>query len=183
MSQFCVSANPDPTGASMLAARRALGLRPVEGPNRLLIDAGTFRQQRIDSFKNIVEGSGSCQVILLRAGHRRTLRVGRQGKDDGGSDLMASMVEFGKSAACRGGNQYQGSVLPLRRTDASRTVGGRTYQVNALGVGSQHRRGIRTDHAGEPESQAVMEAPLQEARCREFMSRPSSYGLVTTLSS
>ena len=51
---------------------------------------------RIDSFRNIVEGSGFVQLIFFVPGIDETLRVGGKGKVSADPELMASMVEFGK---------------------------------------------------------------------------------------
>jgi predicted pyridoxine 5'-phosphate oxidase superfamily flavin-nucleotide-binding protein len=51
---------------------------------------------RIDSFRNIVEGSGFVQLIFFVPGIDETLRVGGKGKVSMDPDVMASMVEFGK---------------------------------------------------------------------------------------
>jgi len=51
---------------------------------------------RIDSFRNIVEGSGFVQLIFFVPGIDETLRVGGRGKVSVDPELMASMIEFGK---------------------------------------------------------------------------------------
>ena len=51
---------------------------------------------RIDSFRNIVEGSGQLQLIFFVPGIDETLRVGGAGKLSAEPDLLASMEEFGK---------------------------------------------------------------------------------------
>ncbi len=51
---------------------------------------------RIDSFRNIVEGSGFVQLIFFVPGIDETLRVGGTGKVSVDPELMASMIEFGK---------------------------------------------------------------------------------------
>jgi PPOX class probable FMN-dependent enzyme len=51
---------------------------------------------RIDSFRNIVEGSGKLQVIFFVPGIDETLRVGGTGRLSAEPDLLASMEEFGK---------------------------------------------------------------------------------------
>jgi uncharacterized protein len=51
---------------------------------------------RIDSFRNIVEGSGFVQLIFFVPGIDETLRVGGKGKLSAEPDLLASMEEFGK---------------------------------------------------------------------------------------
>jgi predicted pyridoxine 5'-phosphate oxidase superfamily flavin-nucleotide-binding protein len=51
---------------------------------------------RIDSFRNIVEGSGFVQLIFFVPGIDETLRVGGKGKLSADPDLLGAMVEFGK---------------------------------------------------------------------------------------
>jgi predicted pyridoxine 5'-phosphate oxidase superfamily flavin-nucleotide-binding protein len=51
---------------------------------------------RIDSFRNIVEGSGFVHLLFFVPGIDETLRVGGTGKVSVDPDLLASMVEFGK---------------------------------------------------------------------------------------
>jgi predicted pyridoxine 5'-phosphate oxidase superfamily flavin-nucleotide-binding protein len=51
---------------------------------------------RIDSFRNIVEGSGFVQLIFFVPGIDETLRVGGTGRLSAEPELLASMEEFGK---------------------------------------------------------------------------------------
>jgi predicted pyridoxine 5'-phosphate oxidase superfamily flavin-nucleotide-binding protein len=51
---------------------------------------------RIDSFKNIVEGSGLLQLIFFVPGIDETLRVGGSGTVTTDATLLAAMKEFGK---------------------------------------------------------------------------------------
>jgi predicted pyridoxine 5'-phosphate oxidase superfamily flavin-nucleotide-binding protein len=51
---------------------------------------------RIDSFKNIVEGSGFVHLVFFVPGIDETLRVGGKGKLSAAPDLLAAMEEFGK---------------------------------------------------------------------------------------
>src|SRR5207245_2403146 len=71
------------------------GFVHVAGPNRLLMPDRSGNN-RIDSFRNIVEGSGFVQLIFFVPGIDETLRVGGNGKLSAERDLLASMVEFGK---------------------------------------------------------------------------------------
>jgi predicted pyridoxine 5'-phosphate oxidase superfamily flavin-nucleotide-binding protein len=52
---------------------------------------------RIDSFRNVVEGSGFVHLLFFVPGIDETLRVGGRGSLSADPDLLASMVEFGKS--------------------------------------------------------------------------------------
>jgi hypothetical protein len=51
---------------------------------------------RIDSFRNIVEGSGFVQLIFFVPGIDETLRVGGKGALTTDTDLLASMMEFAR---------------------------------------------------------------------------------------
>ena len=51
---------------------------------------------RIDSFRNIVEGSGFVHLLFFVPGIDETLRVGGRGTLTTDPELMATMVEFGK---------------------------------------------------------------------------------------
>jgi PPOX class probable FMN-dependent enzyme len=96
MSPFCVLATSGTDGSVDASPRGGNpGFVRVAGPNRLLMPdrAGN---NRIDSFRNIVEGSGFVQLIFFVPGIDETLRVGGTGKLSAEPDLLASMEEFGK---------------------------------------------------------------------------------------
>jgi PPOX class probable FMN-dependent enzyme len=96
MSPFCVLATSGTDGSVDASPRGGNpGFVNVTGPNQLLMPdrAGN---NRIDSFKNIVEGSGFFQLIFFVPGIDETLRVGGKGKLSTEPDLLAAMEEFGK---------------------------------------------------------------------------------------
>jgi uncharacterized protein len=96
MSPFCVMATSGSDGSVDASPRGGNpGFVNVTGPNQLLMPdrAGN---NRIDSFKNIVEGSGFVQLIFFVPGIDETLRVGGKGKLSAEPDLLAAMEEFGK---------------------------------------------------------------------------------------
>jgi PPOX class probable FMN-dependent enzyme len=79
MSPFCVLATSGSDGSVDASPRGGNpGFVHVEGPNALLMPdrAGN---NRIDSWKNIVEGSGRLQLIFFVPGIDETLRVGGRG--------------------------------------------------------------------------------------------------------
>src|SRR5258707_8355954 len=96
MSPFCVLATSGSDGSVDASPRGGNpGFVSVAAPNRLLMPdrAGN---NRIDSFRNIVEGSGFVQLIFFVPGIDETLRVGGTGRVSAEAGLMASMVEVGK---------------------------------------------------------------------------------------
>jgi PPOX class probable FMN-dependent enzyme len=96
MSPFCVLATSGSDGSVDASPRGGNpGFVHVAGPNLLLMPDRSGNN-RIDSFRNIVEGSGFVQLIFFVPGIDETLRVGGCGKVSADPDLMASMVEFGK---------------------------------------------------------------------------------------
>jgi PPOX class probable FMN-dependent enzyme len=96
MSPFCVLATSGSDGSVDASPRGGNpGFVHVAGPNRLLMPDRSGNN-RIDSFRNIVEGSGFVQLIFFVPGIDETLRVGGTGKLSAEPDLLASMEEFGK---------------------------------------------------------------------------------------
>jgi PPOX class probable FMN-dependent enzyme len=96
MSPFCVLATSGADGSVDASPRGGNpGFVHVEGPNCLLMPDRSGNN-RIDSFRNIVEGSGFVQLIFFVPGIDETLRVGGKGAVTTDADLLASMVEFGK---------------------------------------------------------------------------------------
>ena len=96
MSPFCVLATSGSDGSVDASPRGGNpGFIHVAGPSQLLMPDRSGNN-RIDSFRNIVEGSGFVQLIFFVPGIDETLRVGGKGKVSVDPELMASMVEFGK---------------------------------------------------------------------------------------
>ena len=96
MSPFCVLATSASNGSVDASPRGGHpGFVRVAGPNELLMPdrAGN---NRIDSFKNIVEGSGFVQLIFFVPGIDETLRVGGSGGLSAEPELLAGMEEFGR---------------------------------------------------------------------------------------
>jgi len=96
MSPFCVLATSGSDGSVDASPRGGNpGFVHVVGPNQILMPDRSGNN-RIDSFRNIVEGSGFVQLIFFVPGIDETLRVGGTGKLSGDPELLASMEEFGK---------------------------------------------------------------------------------------
>jgi uncharacterized protein len=96
ISPFCVLATSGSDGSVDASPRggnpgfvRVAGADLLQMPDR-------SGNNRIDSFRNIVEGSGFVQLIFFVPGIDETLRVGGKGRLSVEPDLLASMVEFGK---------------------------------------------------------------------------------------
>ena len=96
MSPFCVLATSGSDGSVDASPRGGNpGFVHVLSPTQLAMPDRSGNN-RIDSFRNIVEGSGKLQLIFFVPGIDETLRVGGTGKLSADPDLLASMEEFGK---------------------------------------------------------------------------------------
>jgi PPOX class probable FMN-dependent enzyme len=96
MSPFCVLATSGTDGSVDASPRGGHpGFIRVDGPNGLLMPDRPGNN-RIDSFKNIVEGTGRLQLIFFVPGIDETLRVGGRGAVTTDPALLAAMEEFGK---------------------------------------------------------------------------------------
>jgi PPOX class probable FMN-dependent enzyme len=97
MSPFCVLATSGPDGSVDASPRGGNpGFIHVLSPTQLAMPDRSGNN-RIDSFRNILEGSGQLQLIFFVPGIDETLRVGGTGKLSAEPILLASMEEFGKS--------------------------------------------------------------------------------------
>ncbi|MBR0697214.1 MSMEG_1061 family FMN-dependent PPOX-type flavoprotein [Bradyrhizobium lablabi] len=96
MSPFCVLATSGSDGSVDASPRGGTpGFVCVAGPNELLMPDRSGNN-RIDSFRNIVEGTGLLQLIFFVPGIDETLRIGGRGRLSADPDLLGSMIEFGK---------------------------------------------------------------------------------------
>jgi uncharacterized protein len=96
MSPFCVLATSGSDGSVDASPRGGNpGFVHVAAPDRLLLPDRSGNN-RIDSFRNIVEGSGFVQLIFFVPGIDETLRVSGKGKLSAEPELLAVMEEFGK---------------------------------------------------------------------------------------
>src|SRR3984957_3284683 len=94
MSPFCVLATSGSDGSVDASPRGGNpGFVHVARPN-LLRMPDRSGNNRIDSFRNIVEGSGFAQLIFFVPGIDETLRVGGKGAVTADPTLLAAMVEF-----------------------------------------------------------------------------------------
>jgi PPOX class probable FMN-dependent enzyme len=158
MSPFCVLATSGKDGSVDASPRGGgVGFVHVEGPNLLLMPdrAGN---NRIDSFKNIVEGTGLLQLIFFVPGIDETLRVGGRGTVTTDPKLMDAMIEFGKLPR---------AVLRIEVSEAYFHCGKALMRAKLWSTDAQVTRAsfpsisqIIHDQTtlGEPEPQAVVEA-------------------------
>jgi uncharacterized protein len=96
MSPFCVLATSGSDGSVDASPRGGgPGFVHVGGPNRLLMPDRPGNN-RIDSFKNIVEGTGFVHLVFFVPGLDETLRVAGKGAVTADPALLEAMQEFGK---------------------------------------------------------------------------------------
>lgn len=96
MSPFCMLATSGLDGSVDASPRGGgVGFVHVDGPNRLLMPDRPGNN-RIDSFKNIVEGTGFVHLVFFVPGLDETLRVGGRGVVTVDPALLEAMKEFGK---------------------------------------------------------------------------------------
>jgi PPOX class probable FMN-dependent enzyme len=96
LSPFCVLATSGPDGSVDASPRGGHpGFIHTLGDSRLLMPDRPGNN-RIDSFKNITEGSGLVQLIFFVPGINETLRISGKGRLTTAPELLAAMVEFGK---------------------------------------------------------------------------------------
>ena len=96
MSPFCVLATSGSDGSVDASPRGGgPGFVHVDGPNRLLMPDRPGNN-RIDSFKNVVEGTGFVHLVFFVPGLDETLRVAGKGAVTADPALLEAMKEFGK---------------------------------------------------------------------------------------
>ena len=157
MSPFCVLATSGSDGSVDASPRGGNpGFVHVAGPNRLLMPDRSGNN-RIDSFRNIVEGSGFVQLIFFVPGIDETLRVGGSGRVSADPELMADMIEFGKAPRAvlqievREAYFHCGKAL-MRSKLWSPDIKVERAVMPSIGQVIHDQTGL-----GEPESQAVIE--------------------------
>jgi len=158
MSPFCVLATSGSDGSVDASPRGGNpGFVHVAGPNRLLMPDRSGNN-RIDSFRNIVEGSGLVQLIFFVPGIDETLRVGGAGTLSAAPELLASMEEFGKPPR---------AVLSIGVAEAYFHCGKALMRAKLWSADIRVERGVMPSISevihdqtglGEPEKQAVVEA-------------------------
>jgi PPOX class probable FMN-dependent enzyme len=96
LSPFCVLATVGGDGSLDCSPRGgAPGFVRVEGPNRLLMPDRPGNN-RLDSFRNLLSGSGEVALIFFVPGFDETVRVAGRASLTVDPALLAGMVEFGR---------------------------------------------------------------------------------------
>lgn len=96
LSPFCVLASSGPDGTVDASPRGGgVGFVQIASPTQLLMPDRPGNN-RIDTFQNILNGTGHVQLIFFVPGIDDTLRVSGNAKLMKDQDVMASMEEFGK---------------------------------------------------------------------------------------
>jgi PPOX class probable FMN-dependent enzyme len=157
-SPFCVFATAGPDGTVDASPRGGNpGFVHVAGPNELLMPDRSGNN-RIDSFRNMLSGSGYVQLIFFVPGIDETLRVGGHATLSTDAALLSTMEEFGKlpraivridvrEAYFHCGKALMRSKLWSKETQVERTALPSIGQV----IHDQTK-------LGEPETQAEIEA-------------------------
>lgn len=96
LSPFCILATSGADGSVDASPRGGHpGFVHIAGDNHLLMPDRPGNN-RLDSLKNITDGSGLVQLIFLVPGINETLRISDRGTLTDAPDLVAAMIEFGK---------------------------------------------------------------------------------------
>ncbi|KIZ45765.1 MULTISPECIES: MSMEG_1061 family FMN-dependent PPOX-type flavoprotein [Rhodopseudomonas] len=158
LSPFCVLATSGADGSVDASPRGGHpGFVTVKGPHELLMPDRPGNN-RIDSFKNLVSGSGLLQLIFFVPGIDDTLRVSGQGSVSAEPELLAAMEEFGKPPR---------AVLRIAVTEAYFHCGKALMRSRLWSADAQVERAVLPSISqiihdqtslGEPESQTDVEA-------------------------
>src|SRR5437763_3638859 len=157
MSPFCVLATSGADGSVDASPRGGNpGFIHVLSPTQLAMPDRSGNN-RIDSFRNILAGSGQLQLIFFVPGIDETLRVGGTGRLTADPGLLASMVEFGKPPR---------AVLSIDVTEAYFHCGKALMRARLWSSDTKVERSVIPSISqmihdqtklGEPEPQAVVE--------------------------
>jgi PPOX class probable FMN-dependent enzyme len=158
LSPFCVLATSGSDGSVDASPRGGNpGFIHVISPTQLVMPDRSGNN-RIDSFRNILEGSGQLQLIFFVPGIDETLRVGGTGTLSAEADLLASMEEFGKlpravlTIAVREAYFHCGKALMRSKLWAP------DARVDRAALPSISQIIHEQTKLGEPEAQAAVEA-------------------------
>jgi len=158
MSPFCVLATSGSDGSVDASPRGGgPGFVHVEGPN-LLSMPDRSGNNRIDSFRNIVEGSGLLQLIFFVPGIDETLRVSGRGAVTSDPKLLAAMVEFGKLPRAVLRVEVSEAYFHCGKALMRSKLWSKDVQVTRASFPSISEVIHDQTTLGEPETQAVVEA-------------------------
>lgn len=161
MSPFCVLATSGADGSVDASPRGGNpGFVQVESPNLLLMPDRSGNN-RIDSFKNIVDGSGFVHVLFFVPGIDETLRVGGKSTVTVDPRLLASMVEFGKPPRAILRIAVQEAYFHCGKALMRAKLWSHQGRVERTAFPSLSEVLHDQTSLGEPESQAVVEARYQ----------------------
>jgi uncharacterized protein len=158
LSPFCVLATSGADGSVDASPRGGHpGFIHSEGDSRLLMPDRPGNN-RIDSFKNITQGSGLVQLIFFVPGINETLRVAGKGTLTTAPDLLASMVEFGKPPRVVLSVEVQEAYFHCGKALMRSKLWLREAQVERSAMPSIAEIIHDQTKLGEPEPQDVVEA-------------------------
>ena len=158
MSPFCVLATSGTDGSVDASPRGGNpGFVNVAGSNRLLMPDRTGNN-RIDSFRNIVEGSGFVHLVFFVPGIDETLRVGGKGTLSAEPALLASMVEFGKPPRAVLSIDVHEAYFHCGKALMRSKLWSQESQVECAALPSISQVIHDQTGLGEPESRAAVEA-------------------------
>jgi uncharacterized protein len=158
MSPFCVLATSGSDGSVDASPRGGNpGFVHVLGEQRLLLPDRPGNN-RIDSFKNIVEGSGFVQLIFFVPGLDETLRVGGKGGLSADPELLATIVEFGKPPRAVLCVEVHEAYFHCGKALMRARLWSKDAQVERSAFPSISQVIHEQTKLGEPETQAAVEA-------------------------
>ncbi|MBR0838877.1 pyridoxamine 5'-phosphate oxidase family protein [Bradyrhizobium liaoningense] len=162
MSPFCVIATTGADGSADASPRGGNpGFVHVEGP-KLLLMPDRAGNNRLDSLRNIVEGSGFVHLLLFVPGIDEVLRINGKGVVTTDPMLLKRMIEFGKEprAVLRvevSETYFHCGKAAMRSRLWSDEARVKRSSFPSIGEINHDRTSL-----GEPESQAVVEAIYKE---------------------
>jgi len=162
MSPFCVIATTGADGSADASPRGGNpGFTHVEGPNLLLMPdrAGN---NRLDSFRNIVEGSGFVHLLFFVPGIDEVLRINGKGAVTTDPVLLKRMIEFGKEPRAVLRIEVKETYFHCGKAAMRSKLWSDETRVKRSSFPSIGEINHDRTSLGEPESQAVVETIYKE---------------------
>jgi PPOX class probable FMN-dependent enzyme len=158
LSPFCVLATSGADGSVDASPRGGNpGFVHIEGDGRLLMPDRPGNN-RIDSFRNVTEGTGLVQFIFFVPGINEMLRVSGRGSLTSDPELLASMVEFGKPPRLVLSVEVQEAYFHCGKAIMRSKLWLEEARVERSAMPSIAEIIYDQTKLGEPESQEVIEA-------------------------